>query len=349
MSATTSVYVLTDGRNSKIGITNDLESRLQAYRTHNPDFRVHGVKSGLPIQVARRIEAIVKLCYKNVASNSGKEWFRTDPHEMMRLVDFHLTNSGTSSFGKEPLDIACGFVPVSPDVREMLSGKDVSHDEKERAADAFASAFNLGVPRHRLPEKLVMCEGSLPTDIVHCDRFAPLVRDRLESRMVGMPGDDHTYQFYRLIELKSGYFVALCTAHVSMPYLPAVSDMALVIDRAQSCGFQVFRHDAWSWWSPGHTGLLLYLQRTQITDRLATWDGSFRKWVIEHAKSLEIETGLVNTIQDIVHDSTFPTSVTCWTDLWVQYLKRFYRFSHSRRDDLKADYIRLFQMWRSAL
>lgn len=49
----TSIYILTDGANSKIGISRNIDSRMQAYRTHNPTFSVYGIKNGLSSEVAR--------------------------------------------------------------------------------------------------------------------------------------------------------------------------------------------------------------------------------------------------------------------------------------------------------
>lgn len=340
-----SIYILTNGQDSKAGISTNVDTRMQAYRTHNPDFKLHTIRQGISIEDARRVESIVKACFKHVPSNTGKEWFQVSAEHMTRVVDFHLqplrSNKDTSA-------IAAGDVPLSMAARDALdsiaSDRDKT-DARYRVMDAFSAAFNLGIPAHKLPEDTVVKERFLPVDIAHCDSSHPFLQERIQGRTHGMQADDHLYRFYHLVELNSGYTVALCTSYVSMPYLERLADMSEILDKSEACGLRVFRQDQWAWWFPNRTGLLLYVQKTPVIDRLNAWEGSFRKWVIENSKALEMRTGHTNQIEDVTHDPTFPMHVTCWNDLLDGYLKRFYGLGEDTANFLRPKYEHLFRLW----
>jgi hypothetical protein len=141
-----------------------------------------------------------------------------------------------------------------------------------------------------------------------------------------------------------------------MPYRGVLRPMPEIVHNAEACGLRVFRHDKWSWHSPDKswnyptardTALLLYLQKTPIEDRLKAWDGSFRKWVVENAKALEIETGYIDQIRDVAHDSTFPLRVASWDALHSGYIAKFYGWEAADdASDLRTEYETLFRLWR---
>lgn len=342
------LYILTDGKNSKTGISIDTDSRLKSYRTHNPNFKVHAVKRNLPDDLARRIESVIKACFSHLPSDHGKEWFKTGAEHMEHVVDFHLRNHAVN---RDPLAIAASDVPLTADAQELLDS--VAPDgrpnieKKRQLMNVFATSFGLGMPKHRLPNTVATKEQRLAIDINHCRNSE---KYHIECNGVHFSTDDHVENFYHHIELKSGYSVAICTARVAMPYPPKMTDMAEIASEADACGLRVFRHDRWSWHYPQLTGLLLYLQKTPIRDRLAAFDISFRKWVIENAKSLEMEpgTGLGKAVEDIVHDASFPLNVTSWTELDERYLERFWLMDGDAKNYFRPAYEQLFCLWRQA-
>jgi predicted GIY-YIG superfamily endonuclease len=83
------LYILTDGVNTKIGITTDLDKRLSSYKTHNPNFRQFKVYA-CEIDEAKRVETIIKQAFKDKLSSSSKEWFSVNPEVIDRYVSVLL-------------------------------------------------------------------------------------------------------------------------------------------------------------------------------------------------------------------------------------------------------------------
>ena len=71
---TSHIYILTDGINTKIGITTDLAKRMASYQTHNPNFQIHKTYS-CSAEEAKRIETTIKAAFKDRLTGKSKEWF----------------------------------------------------------------------------------------------------------------------------------------------------------------------------------------------------------------------------------------------------------------------------------
>lgn len=58
------IYILTDGINTKIGITISLDKRMSSYNTHNPNFYTYKVYD-CDIEEAKKVEAVIKTYFKD--------------------------------------------------------------------------------------------------------------------------------------------------------------------------------------------------------------------------------------------------------------------------------------------
>lgn len=75
------LYLLSDSTNTKIGITENFNKRIQAYNTHNPKYKTYRVFE-CPIAEAKRIEAAIKAYYKDKLSGPSSEWFSVEAEEI---------------------------------------------------------------------------------------------------------------------------------------------------------------------------------------------------------------------------------------------------------------------------
>lgn len=82
------IYILTDGNNTKIGITTDLDKRIAGYTTHNPNFKIYKTIEA-DSKEAKRIETVIKQVFKDELV-AGKEWFAVHPEVMDRYVSILL-------------------------------------------------------------------------------------------------------------------------------------------------------------------------------------------------------------------------------------------------------------------
>lgn len=79
------IYIIQDGRNSKIGITTDLKKRIDSYKTHNPNFLLFRAFE-TDAANAKRIERAIITAFKDEAVGEGKEWFAVAPETVERCV-----------------------------------------------------------------------------------------------------------------------------------------------------------------------------------------------------------------------------------------------------------------------
>jgi len=352
------LYILTDGRNTKIGITNDLRKRLANYTTHNANFHVYKTYACEESE-SRRIEAAIKSIFKDKLSGQSKEWFNVEPERIDRYVAVLVQS--TSEHGLSP---AMHSVTLTDEARELQSEiwykmeqGERQHKEaiaalKERFVDCFSKSFGLGISHRKLPDNIVI-RDCLPPDFNHCNINSGIVRGAVTSNHIQLPGDDHQHFFFHLIRLSSGHYIALCTAKVSMPYLSRLDrERDDLIDAASNLGWYSTIHNTWSWHYPENTGLVLYHQKTPIIERLNLWNNSFRKWVIERSKVLEQQTCLDRekwdkTIDDIVGDCTFPMDIWSYQELYDKYISTFWGDCGSTEFWLAREYQCLFQQWLS--
>lgn len=362
------IYILTDGINSKIGITISLDKRLSSYTTHNPNFYTYKVYD-CPIKDAKKIEAVIKLWLKDRLSGTSKEWFSVQPNEIDRIVVALL-----EPITEEVVTPAMHEVIPSEEVYELKEkilqalakhkglNSQESHEQKNKLAELFSSTFKLGIPEHRLPKNIVLKEG-LSVDIYHCNKESYAATEVIRrGNSTRLPYDDHTCNFYHLVKLNSGSYIAICTSRASMPFRRAVaSKKAEILEAASNFGLYAFYHDDWSWYEPDESGLILYTQKTPVKKRLNLWESSFRKWVIERSKLLEQETfdsledyeTLAETIDYICSDATFPLHVKSVEELYKEYLMPYlgWRWEDEDSDfmmepDFTTDsYKVLFEKW----
>lgn len=355
------IYILTDGINTKIGITISLDKRLSAYNTHNPNFYQYKVYD-CEIEEAKKIEAVVKLYFKEQLSGSSKEWFAVPPEQIDKIVavflekpveDFlspamhgvRLSNEGNQKI--EAVDTALGKTKGWND--------ETTYKKKDEMAELFAKTFKLGIPEHRLPDDIVQ-KSNLCVDIYECQKQSRDVESALKQNFVQLPYDDHKVRFYHLVKLATGSYIAICSAVASMPYLEAVEgNFNKIVEEANKLGLYVFQYDDWSWYAPGKSGLILYMQKTPIQKRLSLWENSFKKWVMERSKILEQEKIgnkeeheiLIKTIEDICHDSSFPLHVKSAEDLYNDYLEPFFYIGWNTQHFMQEAYEYLFSKWKN--
>ncbi len=355
------IYILTDGVNTKIGITTSLEKRLASYSTHNPSFYTFKVYETAEIDEAKRIEAVVKLYFREKLTGSGKEWFAVTPEQVDRIVAVFLEPTSEevitpAMHGLRPPSELGERLQKVVDALKNRKGynSNESYRAKEHVADLFSSSFKLGIPEHRIPEGVVKQETLAP-DLNNSDNGDERLRKAVRTNLFQIPYDDHTFNFFHLVKLASGSYVAMGTAKVSMPYLKAVEGKRAEIRAAANAfGWYAFDYDEWSWHAPNETGLILFTQKTPVQSRKSHWQNSFRRWVIERSKLLTQASSsaaefdvMVKTVGDICDDSTFPLHVKSARQLYDEYLYPF--FGITWNDEplhfMQAAYERLFERW----
>ena len=332
---TAHIYIIKDGDKAKIGKSSNLERRLPAYKTHNPN---HEVFRTYPCSAeqAHRIELFIKQAFKDKIAGQGKEWFSVSAEEMDRFVRSLLEISSAASDAMPSLH----GVNLTLEANELL-GKILAAVEKrenslplkERFAEMFAKEFRLGIPLHNLPKDLLAREYPR-VDLNHSAK--PSESDLLKKAVTSVlshPHSDHCWNFFHLLKLSSGRSVAVCTAEVSMPYMEALRGDAEkeVFNHAKEIGMWVTFHHDWSWWYPGKTSLILWQPKTPVSQMLAGWSKSFKKWVMERREILKFEdyedsVALLNAIEDVCDDKHFPLEFESYEDLQETYLGPFWHF-----------------------
>lgn len=333
---TAHIYIVKDGSKTKIGKSTNLEKRLPAYKTHNPNHEVFRTYPCSPEQ-AHGIELFIKQAFKDRLAGQGKEWFSVPAEEMDRFVRVLLETSTAATDAMPSLH----GVKLTPEADELLGKiraavekRDNSLPLKEKLAEMFAKAFGLGVPRHRLPDEDLLAREYPRVDLSRSagPRESELVRKAVTT-VQSFPHSDHCWYFFHLLKLSSGHAVAVCTAEVSMPYKEALTGKAEkdVFEHAKELGLWATFHHDWSWWYPGKTSLILWQPKTPVSQLLAGWEKSFRKWVMERRGVLKFEDypdedALLRTIEDVCDDKYFPLEFGSYEDLREKYLGPFWGF-----------------------
>lgn len=367
---------MTDGINTKIGITISLDKRLSAYNTHNPNFYQYKVYD-CEIDVAKKVEAVIKLYFKEQITGSGKEWFAVPPEQIDRIVAVFLDKpveeiltpamhgvATTSEFYQLQQKVCDALTKQSKEFKRPETNEEMNQakkrdsevmEAKRAVAEHFASTFKLGIPEHRLPANIVL-KDNLCVDIYQCAKESYEVEKALKDNYVRLPYEDHTIRFYHLVKLATGSYIAICSSEVSMPYLKAVEGkFSEIVEVANRYGLYAFQYDEWSWYAPDNSGLILYMQKTPIQKKLGMWENSFRKWVIERSKLLEQERIgnqeaheiMTKTIYDICRDSIFPLHVQSAEELYNDYLEPFFRIEFDGEHFMQETYEFLFDKWKN--
>lgn len=354
------IYIMSDGVNSKIGITSNLQNRISTYKTHNPTATLF---SHYICPKAKDIETAIKTLFKEKTITSSKEWFNLNPNYLDRIVSLLVNGENNTHLDIIP---AMNYVPLHDDFHSLLDkDQKVYRDKYLKAAEIFAREFNLGIPKHLLPDSVIQIEG-MPIDIYECSKCES--NDKWKSGEVDtILYQDHSYYFYHLVNLASGKQIAVCTSFISMPYHYDFSDTDLdeksnfeiircpkILEDAKDRGYYVFRHDNWSWWNRGETALFLVMQKTNLSKRLDLWKNSFKKWVIERKKALEQEDFepidyLKYAIDDVcgVQTSSFPLHIQCADD-FAKHIKTHFSKDYYDKDSfpLRDAFDFLFAKWK---
>jgi len=134
LSMTSHIYIIQDGRNSKIGITTDLKKRIDSYKTHNPNFLLFRAFE-TEAATAKRIERAIIAAFKDAAVGEGKEWFAVAPETIERCV---LAFMPTAADAHPP---SAHEIPLAGEARRTLSelraaldvaGSEVGNDDAHR-------------------------------------------------------------------------------------------------------------------------------------------------------------------------------------------------------------------------
>ncbi len=346
---TAHIYIIKDGDKTKIGKSTNLERRLPAYKTHNPNHEVFKTYP-CPEEQAHRIELFIKQTFKDKLAGQGKEWFSVPAEEIDNLVCTLLeTLPGVSDAmpSLHGVKLTVEADELLGKIHEAVVKGEKSQTLKDCFAELFGKAFGLGIPRHKLPDNLLAREY-LFVDLNHSSvpQESELVKKAVTS-VPSLPHDDHCWHFFHVLKLSSGHGLAVCTAKVSMPYLEELRGDAekQVFNHAKELGLWATFHHDWSWWYPTKTGLILYQRKTPVSQVMTRWDKSFRKWVMERREVLRFEDwhdadALLRTIEDVCDDKHFPLEFKSYEELQENYLGPFWYFlsdaqmaDHEREDD----------------
>ncbi len=331
------IYIITDGANTKIGITTDFDKRMASYKTHNATAQIFK-QYQCPIEEAKRIESTIKSVFKDKLAG-GKEWFSVPAETIDRYVANLLEkpNQPVLTPGMHGVRLTNTALELLELIESQLSSplkeeRKKAPNTKELMTEHFATAFGLGIPEHKLPdEHLVVLKEWPGVDLQHCaprEESARVRKGVCDIQDINFPYDKHVRRFYHLVRLDTGHFVALCTACVSMPYLEnieAPERVREIVDVANEYGWYCTVHHEWSWIEPNETGLFLFQPKTPVQTRLNAWNGSFRKWVTERQELLKLERSsdsvqLAYRIEDVVKCKTFPMDVQSYDELCERYL-----------------------------
>lgn len=359
------IYILTDGSNTKIGITTSFDTRMASYKTHNATASLYK-QYQCPIDEAKRIESTIKSVFKANITGQGKEWFAVPAETIDRYVSNLLEkpNQPAITPSMHGVRLTEKADCLLDEITKLLNHPNIeerrkAEAKKEEMAETFATAFGLGIPRHKLPDssQIVIRQG-LAVDMAYCaDPYeSDRVRNGVKKGLVSIPYDDHGYPSYHLVRLDTGHYVAICTAYLSMPYLPAIDKPEKVremVNAANEIGWFCTMHQQWSWHSPQNTGLVLYQPKTPAVNIVNAWNGSFRKWVIERQELLKLEPyaepgDLEKRIEDIAWDKTFPMDVQSFEELCERYLDVYWHIRPGLEDNgwMEEPFRLLFEKWQ---
>ncbi|HUO44775.1 MAG TPA: GIY-YIG nuclease family protein [Burkholderiales bacterium] len=345
------LYIVADGKNSKVGITQrPFSERLSEYHTHNPNVQQIAVFESLSEEDARRIESAIKVYFKSDRVGKGKEWFGVDPTKMRALAS-SLVSGSIEKQSTSPILPLMHSIHVSNEAWELLEeiGKYIERDktekegqkllEKKRQAKAkyeilLSDTFKLGMPKETLDRHTVSLKDPPCVDIANCDPInRNIICESIRKNFLKFPDEDHVRAFYRLAPLGSSSHAAFCTAIASMPYIDHLTDeewgasVQKMQKYANTVGWYCAAHDDWSWHYPTKTGLVLFQPKSSSDHKVKMFGNSFRKFVIEREKLLLASHDPPKSwdlvIRDVVHDASFPLDVSSWEDLYGHYLEPF--------------------------
>ena len=154
------LYILSSGKYTKIGITNQLSKRLNSYNTHNPDYSLFA-KYSLKKTQALVIERDIKKKFSNNAV-SGHEWFDISPEEVQKevltLIDFYkdyLSDNEKSHFNDDIVkkEIIKKNI-ISFNDAEIFNEEEIFNDEQLRIVINLSQHYEYWIESQRLLEEM---------------------------------------------------------------------------------------------------------------------------------------------------------------------------------------------------
>ncbi len=128
------IYIIQDGRNSKIGITSDLKKRINSYKTHNPNFQLFRAFE-TDAANAKRIERAIIAAFRDEAVGEGKEWFAVAPETVERCVlAFMLSDAEAHPPSAHEIPLTSEARRTLTEIRAALdaAGSKAGNDEAHR-------------------------------------------------------------------------------------------------------------------------------------------------------------------------------------------------------------------------
>ncbi len=190
------IYILTDGVNTKIGITTDFDKRMSSYNTHNANVQVF---KHYPCDIgeAKRIETIIKGACKDLIVGQGKEWFSLSPEAIDRYVSAMLEKPLANPIlpSMHGVRLTSEAYELKDTINKLLNDKNIEERKKAEAkkdelAELFGTSFGLGFAEHKLPPaNTIVSKDYTAVDFQHCanPRASNAVRKAIESNRVSFP------------------------------------------------------------------------------------------------------------------------------------------------------------------
>ena len=357
-----SIYILTDGFNSKIGITKNFDKRVKAYNTHNPNFTVYKVYENLEDERIGEIERKVKSFFKSYSHFASKEWFGLQPkiidNYLFQLVnDKKYVEKPNPSFHGVPLTEQA--LTIRDKINRFFDPLQNSIDHIQHAkhivefAQVFGRVFNLGLPAELLPKSTIH-KTELGIDINHCD--PDYVNSTFPThKNIRLMTERGSWTFYTPVELQSGCYVALPTGRASLvPLAKTESKRTEIKKQAAKLGWHCTFHPEWAFIQSEKAekyDLILYERKTRQIEDLDNFKKSFKKFIIENKKLFEIEDidNMQQCINFILNTPTFPLDVMTYKELLKVYSKDYPATKELLEGQFKKPLQFLFKQFKSPL
>lgn len=352
------LYILTDGTQTKIGITADMNKRMQTYHTHNPRFHLYA-KRQCDEDTAKNVEMAVRTFFRNRRSSVSREWFDVPAAHVAAITDslFYKSVDVCSDRLKH-------FIPLTERASNLFDFEHGSnrwtYDEYRTFFGEMGESLGIGTRREDIPDNCIHISKFLP-DIDHAPRetvwwseaplFSDPVRQVIKDNIFDFDGFDSVkrkYTFYALVPLSTGYSVAIPTA-MSVNIWKA----ALRLSESERKewlrvrGLESFRHDNWNHYCGDECAVFIIRRKTPIEITVSQFNNSLRKWVIENSKSLS-HLADEKVIEDICFDSAFPLNVTSADALVDRYFAPLNYVGYCEdRESVRKIYTPLFNAWNA--
>jgi len=227
------------------------------------------------------------------------------------------------------------------------------HALRRECADEFARTFGLGHLEDE-DDKSVVKRWTIGVDHNYC---LPGWGDNFNAQRgahVDFPGSDHRWKFFEALPLASSSkpkSVEYASAMVSMPYLQRSGlqeDLVEAGHRAGRIGWTCSRHDAWSWYAPGATALVLFKRLTPAAEMRQAWSRSFKRWLLENRPRLAKSAKQLRryVIDDAVDCQHLPLDLMDYEDCRERYLREFAFNLYLESDDvMPQNFEKLMTKW----